>query len=652
MFIHPPACSRARRVLTLPPCTSCRQQPDSEFVQSVLQHAVRVNDWKREDAAAKRVLAAWSELVCLVVSKRFVALRAALEEAPGALSAVLVVLLFAALKLVPAADDARCTQLLRVVHALLERLQPGVDGHDFASAGPGNALPPSSCHDILHALLLAMLRSDRSDTTRHSAYAALLSYMRLCRPPHWTHSPAVLRLVQRVSAPYLPDVGGNLRAELDAGNLVELRRHGSALVSVMARDALGGWEQGRMQVLAAVEALLGVAEGSGAALETPLLLGGLPAAVAMMLERTPRSVLLLPPPACSRALSSMEAQLSFLLSVARYTPSGASQLVACGAVVHLAGCQVIDALPEESSEPHERVQQAVLLPALQLVSALVQLLPDSTELTAQAVKFATAHHDALLRLLGARDREAHALQAAQVCVQLLCRLCIREAGPALARFREALERMCWRFFDADALARHGVQAQHTSEVFLIQAVLASYLRRLVVSRRAMLPLSGSRDDSSGRSGVPTLQLVASLVKRLTSALGDLLRSRHELLGSLTDNMAARGSESMLLDAGGERRGQAAAAANLARVDSDARTVLLALENALEAVHATLVAEITAGLTVRDAEALRFDLVPVLDDLARLQDEDCGRDLSFLRLLLRRVPQLIEEGSSGNRRAAY
>lgn len=80
------------------------------------------------------------------------------------------------------------------------------------------------------------------------------------------------------------------------------------------------------------------------------------------------------------------------------------------------------------------------------------------------------------------------------------------------------------------------------------------------------------------------------------------------------------------------------------MDSDTRTLLHALENALEAVHATLVAAFAAGLGAREAEALVYLLQPVCDDLARYQD-DTACDWGFLKLLLRRVPQLLEEEAS-------
>lgn len=622
------------------------QQPDGDFLQTVLQYAVRVNDWKREAAAAKCLLAAWNELACLVVSRRYLALRAALDEEPGAVTEAVVVLLFAALKLLPTADDARCTLLLRVSHAMLEKLS--TDTSDCQSGVTGRALPPSSCHQIMHALILAMLRSDRSDATRHSAYASLLALLRLCRPPQWAHSPAVLSLLQGISASELADVSGEMQRELDAGILAELRLHSSALLNVLARDALSGFEQPAslsalrpIQSLAILEALLGVAEGSGAALEAPLFSSRLPAAVAATLQGTPRSALLLPSPKCRLVLDTMEAQLSFLLAVARYTPSGATHLVACGVVLHLAGCPVLDALPEESTEACESVRQAVLVPALQVVAALLQLLPDSIELGAQASAFVIAHQDALLRVLGAREREwkaGHQLQATLVALQLLCPLCVRLADPALARFREALERLCWHFFEAE------VPWAVASPVFLVQGVLAVYLRRLVVSKRALMPVQCGREGAVGRSGTPTLQLVAGLLRRLTGALGDSLRARHELAMGLADGASSRGAESMLLDAGGEGHSLPAAAAELALVDSDTRTLLHALENALEAVHATLVAAFAAGLGAREAEALVYLLQPVCDDLARYQD-DTACDWGFLKLLLRRVPQLLEEEAS-------
>ena len=623
-------------------CELLGQSPDTEFVTAVLQHLVRVNDLRREDVAGRALLEAWSELLVLAICHRPRALRAALQDAPEVAHAVVVDLLFTCLKLLSAADTGRVALLLRVVRAILEHFQAEAAGTQALGA---LMLPPSSCHDVLRALLGVIMRSDRCEATRHYACASLLSLARMCRPPQWALAPAVLRGTNMgAGAPAWADVSGNVRRELDAGVVAELRRHGGPLLTVLARDALGAAEHGRVQSLVVLEALLGMADGSAGALESPLLLSGLPAAVATALERTPRSVLMLSPRACEAALGGMRAQVSFLLSIARYAPAGATHLVGCGVVLRLAECPVLDALPDESTLPSDQVRSTVLLPALQLVGELLQLLPDSTDVFDQARRFVLAHQEAILRVATPRemDEAAGEQQAALAAVRLLTTLCSRDTGAELSRFREALQRMCWRAFES---------GQHASSVLVVQCVLVAYLRKLVVANRAVLSLAGfGTAPAAARLGSPSLQLVITLMKRHAAALGHLLRSRFELMASVAEAPGGTGAteHSMMaldgnVDVGSHRpRGKAHAALDLVRVDADVGTVLQALENAMECVHATLSAEMPAARKQpRELDALRYDLIPVLDELGRLQSDDCGRDVGFLRLVQRRLYQVLD-----------
>ena len=621
-------------------CELLGQPPDPEFVTAVLQHLVRVNDLRREDVAGRALLEAWSELLVLVICHRPKALRAALQDAPQLGHTVMVDLLFTCLKLLSAADTGRVALLLRVARSILEHFQAESAGTHALGALP---LPPSSCHDVLRALLGVIMRSDRCEATRHYACASLLSLARMCRPPQWALAPAVLRGTNLgASAPAWADVSGNVRRELDAGVVAELRRHGGPLLAVLARDALGTAEHGRVQSLVVLEALLGMADGSAGALESSLLLSGLPAAVATALERTPRSVLMLAPRACEAALGGMRAQLSFLLAIARFSPAGATHLVGCGVVLRLAECPVLDALPDESTLPSDHVRATVLLPALQLVGELLQLLPDSTDVFDQARRFVLAHQEAVLRVMAPRelDETAAEQQAALAAVRLLTTLCSRDSGAELSRFREALQRMCWRAFDSGHTA---------SSVLVVQCVLVVYLRRLVVANRAVLSLAGfGTAPAAARLGSPSLQLVITLMKRHTAALGHLLRSRFELMTRVAEAPGSTAEHSMMaldgnVDVGSHRpRGKAHAALDLVRVDADVGTVLQALENALECVHATLSAEMPAARKQpRELDALRYDLVPLLDELARLQSDDCGRDVGFLRLVQRRLYQVLD-----------
>jgi len=579
------------------PDHSPRLPLDAALVQAVLQHFVQCNDWRRLEAAVSHLLTSWYELLGVLLGKRFPAVRVLLDGEEAGVSSALADILFATLELVPAAGDARCALLLQSSHLLLVKLSG-------PEATPASSLPPSSCHTVFRLLLSVLLRSDRSDSTRYFACASLLAYLRLCSPPLWADGSP--------DAPHLA-----MQQELDAGNLAELRRMGG-LLPVLARDSLCGSEDGRTQSLAVLEACLGLVEGAGAVLESGIFMSGLPAAVASAVERTPRSALQLPPPACRRMLEALNAQLCFLIALARYTPCGPSQLIACGAVSSLAGCAMIDAHPEECSEPTQSLRRTVILPSLQLVTMLVELAPDSAELNAQALAFAGAHLAALLRLL--EQDQAH-LPSTRAAMLLVSRLVTREWGrssPALSRFREALERACWQYFELEpnALA-DGASSTH---LLGIQSLLAAHIRRLVVAKRVSLP-AGSSETAGLRVGTPSLLLLSRLIARLTNSLFDQLRMRHQLTTGLELGSAAMQA--------------------LSCVHMNVRLLLLALENALESVHSTL----SYAPSASSREKLSYDLVPVLDDLGRVPEEMWlgGRDGGFLRLLSRRLRALLELG---------
>ena len=590
--------------------------PDAAFGSAVLQFALRWNDWKREEAASFQLLQAWSELLSLLVTQRFAALSAALAEEPAGRTGALAELLFAALELLPESSDARCASLLRAAHLLLDRLQAATgDGWQGADA----QLAPSSCHSVLRLLLSALLRSDRSEETRQHAFAALLSYARLCG------ASEAASLVSESRGALQSGDDGELRRELDAGNLAELRRVSGPLCAVLSRDALGGSEQGRAQSLALLQALLSLADGVGAALESALSLCGLLPAVASAAERTPASSLLQPAGACLRSLEGLEAQLCFLLACARSLPSGPADLLACAAVAHLAGCAVLSAMPEQCSAPFGAVCRHALRPALQLVAALLGALPDSGELRAQATAFCEAHCGQLLRLLdGVREvgeEESAATQAPLLL--LLCSLCARrDSSPsaAMTRLRDALLRSARHFFRLELAAAEGRTALRL-HVLRCQSTLAGYVRCLVLSRRASLAPS-----DAGAADLPSLPLCAQLLWELSAALLAALRLRHELGASLMrpQHVAPGGTE------------RQSALLQLADAETSARLALLAVENCLEAVHSSLPC---AGA----GEHLRYTLAPVLDDLlatAQAGEEICGRSTAFLLVLLRRTGEQL------------
>ena len=615
----------------------CRPPPDGVFFAAVLWHALKLNNWRAERSASLCLLEAWTNLVSLVVLKRYKSLEFVLHT-PGATASLLVGLLVAAVDLLPDADDQRAECLARVCHVLLKVLRAkAAERHIdlFADSSFAGALSPSACHGVLRCLLAGLLRNDRGEMTLHFLYGALLAYMHLCRLPAWAQSPAVLRAVTPFAgavAVLLPS--GAARSELDTGNLVEFKRHGGQLMSLLALESTGASELCRVQALAVLQALLSLAEGAGATFESWLLQSGLPAEVAAMVERAPRAILMLPTPASLRTLHEVEAQLSFLLSVAVDTPSGAEHLVACGVVPQLTGCHLINAL--QTADQSEAIRARVFLPALRLVLTLLERLPDSD--ISQASAFATKHTDVLLGVLNVavRDLDVARLRELHAAVQLLCSLCVRSGATEFSRFRVALERLCWSLFVVEvntrlqpAQHRAQDQAQWASHMWLVQSTLVGFLRTQVVGGRTLLPVTANVEHGAGP---PSLELLSKLAECCSDAFTDVLRKRH---AALTSVRAQGGAELVVFDRAGPGS-LGAAASELVAADTDARVLLHLLECALQTVHATLQ---NAAPVV--AASVSQHLRPLLSDLASLAPGESDQDLTFLKLLCRRLRDFVD-----------
>jgi hypothetical protein len=293
---------------------------------------------------------------------------------------------------------------------------------------------------------------------------------------------------------------------------------------------------------------------------------------------------MLPSPASYRTLQTVEAQLSFLLSVALDTPSGASHLVACGVVPQLTGCHLIDAL--QASEQSEAVRARVFLPALRVLLTLLERLPDSAELALQASAFAQAHSEVLLSALSvpAKDLDAARLREMLSVVQLLCRLCVRSSGPELGRFRSALERLCWSLFAvntrAQPLHHRARDVSLASRMWLVQSTLVGYLRKQALSGCMLLPVTTEVEHGAGP---PSLLLLSKLAAHCSDSFIEVLRKRHAALTSLR---AQGGAELVVFDQAGQGS-VLSSALELLTAESDARVLLYLLECALQIVHATL-----------------------------------------------------------------
>jgi len=601
----------------------------------VLRYALALNNWRAERSASLCLLEAWTSLVSLIMVKRYESLEFVLHT-PGSTASLLVSLLTAAVVLLPDADDQRAECLARLCHVLLTVLRAKAAERRvdlFADSTFAGALSPSACHGIVRCLLAGLLRNDRGEKTRHFLYGALLAYVQLCRLPAWAQSPAVLRAVTPFAgavAVLLPS--GAARSELDKGNLDEFRCHGGQLMSLLARDCTGPSEQCRKHALAVLQAVLSLAEGVGAAFESWLLQSGLPAAVASAVESEPRAVLMLPTPASLRKLQIVEAQLSFLLSVAVDTPSGAAHLAACGVIPHLTGCHLIDAL--QGMEQSEAVRARVFLPALRLLLTLLERLPDS-DIT-QASTFAKEHSEVLLGVLNVavRDLDAARLRELHATVQLLCSLCVRSGAPELSRFRVSLERLCWSLFEVNAwrqLPLHRAQdsAQWASHMWLVQSTLVGYLRTQVLGGRMLLPVNANVEHGAGP---PSLKLLSKLAECCSEAFLGVLRRRHDALNTVH---AHRGAELVVFERAGPSSLDSAAS-ELVTADSDARVLLYLLECALQTVHATLQTAMP-GVAASVSQHLR----PLLSDLASVAPGESGQDLTFLKLLCRRLRDFVD-----------
>ena len=579
------------------------------LTRSVLGFAMALNSTHMERVASQHLLMAWSQLVCLAVTRHPAALKLAL---PAAAPARLADLCFSAASMLPRADDGLAAELLAAVTMLLTVLRAEVESCYAAPDADwvlDRVLPPYACQELLRNLLASLLSIGREVATRHQVYGALLAYLHLCRPPPWAQaSPVSEALLAALPAEAAQHSTGRL--ELDAGNLRELQRQ-AGLLHMLARE-------GTPQALSLVQAILGLARGSNAALVDEVFRSRLPETAAVLLERTPRSAILAP--LASRTLDAAAAQLSLLLSVAHpAVASGAVHLVQIGLLSQLAGFQLVDALLSQRSDMRAVLRERIFLPTLRLVSALLEsdALQGSLEVSRQALAFVDAHAEVLLRVLGVQLEEADAghLQEAQAAARLLC--CLGLSGGSPPRMAAGVERLC-----ADALRPDlRVAAARMPQIWLLQSTLAAFLCAQCTTGRVVLPAAG------GAAALPSVPQIAKLANVASDALRKCMRGRHELRYRLEEQLKLRGAVDKT-------------ALGLVDAETDVRVLHALLQALLATVLASWPATY-AGNTADARLALGDSLKPVLMDVDQLKGSELGGNLPWEALfsLCRRAREL-------------
>ncbi|GAQ82869.1 nuclear pore complex protein Nup205 [Klebsormidium nitens] len=690
---------------------SSTQEELKEAVQATLRWAWKQNQYVEERSAQLHMLTGWQQLVEIAISRRFPLLPQAGGAAPGVLQELLDATLSAAGA--PDCPVQLAYPICQVATSVMAKLQE----HSMTSAVWGDTsdevtyadllstvrLPPRTCHALLKKLLTVILRPDTSELLKRRLYTTLLSFLQYSRGVANREVPSSVMKV------LLPEDGSSDEAadveriqreqnELMQGNYAVLRNEATALVDVVARDALQGSEVGRALAFYVLEAL--IALDTQQAFLSQLQSRGLLQNCLSDVANNAYQLVILPSPDSVRKLYTMEAQISLLLRVAHHnSPRGAQALFSMGALNHLASSRALDVQIPDGPEDgpgrnpavpmpsqRERLHQ-VLAPSLRLVTSIVTALPKSEDVRAEAGEFVRQHAATLVRIVESAD-----LEELQLATWLVGRI-----WPSMSTDRDPFKAPMFirsiDFFCLDAVSQnkyvrrlqavrksagpegiiapreHGELRRLRHGVLQVRNNLLTYLKGIV-------DRSGERfhcfrsDGENGISRAPTLALIADVLEQSTSDVFAATQEGHQLLNKVSEvNDTSRAELLKVIetygtheyDARGDsarKRRHVALVEMAAAAASKGRQVSLLvsiIEHGLEIIYKHF-QDSRPGSTEPqvgspdDLRRLGRHLLPTLQKLETLQEDRLGQSPQFIHRLGQWIKSqlLVETERAGSR----
>ncbi|PIA65680.1 hypothetical protein AQUCO_00100883v1 [Aquilegia coerulea] len=407
--------------------SSYESEPELNDLKETIHHLLRWC-WKynrnlEEQAAQLHMLAGWSQIVEVSVSRRMSSLENRSE--------VLFKVLDASLSSAASQDCSLKMAILLTQVALTcmaklrdERfLSPGgIDSDNVTCLDVimVKQLSNGACHSILFKLVMAILRHETSEVLRRRQYALLLSYFQYCQ--HMLDPdvpPSVLQYLLREEQDgedYMDlQKVDKEQAELARANFSILRKEAQAILELVTKDAIQGSEAGKTISIYVLDAFISIDQERfflSQLQSRGFLRSCLTDVSSISYKEGWRSLDSL------QRVYTLEAELAVMLRIShKYGKSGSQVLFSMGALGHLAMCKVGgfirgDARAKRDVAVDIDKNRLVISPILRVVYSLTSLVDTSdffevkNKIVREVVDFIKEHQMLFDQILRADISEA------------------------------------------------------------------------------------------------------------------------------------------------------------------------------------------------------------------------------------------------------
>ncbi|KAK9817460.1 hypothetical protein WJX74_003584 [Apatococcus lobatus] len=572
------------------------------------------------------------------------------------------------LLLVPGAMSPIALPLCQAVQTLMARLEL----HATASAWPvalasgslnAGVRQAGRCHELLEKLLLLLQDGRQVPSTRPPLYAALCSYLRLCRNPGQSQIPpsllnSALDGVQGVAD--LENLAAQLdeaQAQLEGGNAALLLR-ASFLIDLLMSDARTPGQSQADQTLALMLLQALIASDPTSHFAAAISTAGLPQ---FLLNELARFQVGGSKQAGKGRASVQEAQLALLQSLVQagtdrpHAPEALRRLPAAQLLPSLRMCQWINMdIQGSGSRDSERLRglRARLLgPLLRTILLAVAPLRDSPEVQAAACLFIRTHHHTLQSILidaaspGTRLWEpgTQELRLATLVLQLLTQVPGDQQSlpECSADLKDSAFRLLMMLADQDAHStspavlrchrcREEPQVQQSSPQELagliasiaeLRGAAVHFMRRQALQKQHALQVNIRRQDVAHSSDqqVPDLLQLRDLLAQTTQDLFDLLEDAFTSPANLPRD-SNPGAIVLQGDNGASSSAEDGVPGHIAHLEIDRQASLFRyiIEHCLGIMFFSLQQHLPSGSSVEEIDALHRRVHPILLQLEMLR----------------------------------
>ncbi|ONK81042.1 uncharacterized protein A4U43_C01F24610 [Asparagus officinalis] len=538
-----------------------------ESIRQLLRWCWRYNKNLEEQAAQLHMLAGWSHVVEVSISRRMSFLvdhsRVLFEVLDASLSASASPDCSLKMALILSNVALTCMAKLRDERFLYPG---GVDSESLTCLDiiSVKQLSNGACQSILFKLTMAILRNESSETLRRRQYALLLSYFQYCRSILDPDIPAsVLRFL--IHEEQDVDDGLNLQkidreqAELERANFSILRKEAQAIIDAVTKDATQGSEAGKAISLYVLDAFISIDQEK-------FFLNQLQSRGILRSCLTDISNVPYKDGRCSleslQRFCTLEAQLLLLLRISHhYNKHGAQILLSMGALEHIGSCRAVGLHTKgiarrggssiAGGHAGDVDKQTLLVtPILRLVSSLTSLVETSdflevkNKIVREIIDFVKCHQSTFYQILkdvsGANEL---ALERINLVVSILSKVWPYEESDEYGFVQELFSMMEY-FFQLDFGSNNVMQSSDSVEkqrklqlfMFQLSFSLSSYLYFLVTKKLLRLQVLDGTGDSSDSIGQqqPTLLSLVHLLYSITVALERTGEEKFLLLNKIQD----------------------------------------------------------------------------------------------------------------------